>query len=230
MFKDFLFWLMKYNFLLRNNRKSSSTELKMLKQAHGMPTPSLTVPRAPEARSKPSRLSSCVSKPFQFHEPASTVGMAKLKKRTSVPTPGQPQSRTVPDQTPTCSQISQTQNPAPVTRTILPKGVPIVIMPAVSHTSHSAVQPEKRSLAQDPTVPKRKYVRTATTVTCGKCGENRLPPAHQQYMGYRYCQLKDGVPFAEWRENLKQQGVARKKNKDFGIWIIFSLYLQCAYR
>jgi len=46
---------------------------------------------------------------------------------------------------------------------------------------------------------------------CSKCGEERTPPAHQQYMGYRYCSSVKETPYTKWRENLKQAGVARKK-------------------
>uniref|UniRef100_K1QR75 Uncharacterized protein n=1 Tax=Magallana gigas TaxID=29159 RepID=K1QR75_MAGGI len=63
---------------------------------------------------------------------------------------------------------------------------------------------------------KGEEVRTTATEAkklkrCGKCGEKRTPPAHQQYMEYRYCSSVDKTPFTEWREQLKNAGVARKK-------------------
>jgi len=49
---------------------------------------------------------------------------------------------------------------------------------------------------------------------CSKCGEERTPPAHQQYMGYRYCSSVEDTPYTEWRENSKQAGVAMNKKSN----------------
>jgi hypothetical protein len=173
-----------------------------------LPSPGMTVAKTPDARQKPTCLPSGEADPFVFHEPPSTIGMAKLKRRTKKPT-----STPRPlEPTPILPSPALGGN-AGITFQFAPSSSSATVQIPSSSVPYSTQQYRKRKQQQeDLGNRKRKYVRTATTVKCGKCGEDRIPPTHQQYMGYRYCQTKDAIPFAVWRDNLQRAGVARKKN------------------
>lgn len=50
-------------------------------QGLALPTPKMTVAKAPEALPKPTSLPAGSTDPISFHDPPSKIGMAKLKSR-----------------------------------------------------------------------------------------------------------------------------------------------------
>lgn len=173
-------------------------------QGLALPTPKMTVAKAPEALPKPTSLPAGSTDPFSFHDPPSTIGMAKLKSRPKK-TPKAPipaVAPVLPCPTPSCDPVMSVQL---VTTT---EGTALLI-PNIPHSTKQ-YQKRKQELEEQGR-PKRKYVRTSTVIRCSKCGEDMKPPDHSQYMGYRYCARKDNIPFQEWRDNLQKAGVARKK-------------------
>ncbi|XP_062618987.1 uncharacterized protein LOC134280562 [Saccostrea cucullata] len=187
------------------NEKSKEQDKKVLLQGLVLPTPTMTVARAPEAVSKPMSLPSGSTEPFSFHDPPSTIGMAKLKSR-----PRKPASTFTPSVAPILPHPTPS-NPGITFQLVIHSGNSTVLLPS-SHIPYSTEQYRKRKQEQEELGrPKRKYVRTTTAVKCGKCGEDRTLPNHQQYMGYRYCAKKDEVSFKDWREKLQKSGAARKK-------------------
>lgn len=186
------------------NEKSKAEEKKILMQGLALPTPKMTVAKAPEALPKPTSLPAGSTDPFSFHDPPSTIGMAKLKSRPKK-TPKAPipaVAPVLPCPTPSCDPVMSFQL---VTTT---EGTALLI-PNIPHSTKQ-YQKRKQELEEQGR-PKRKYVRTSTVIRCSKCGEDMKPPDHSQYMGYRYCARKDNIPFQEWRDNLQKAGVARKK-------------------
>lgn len=66
------------------NEKSKDEEKKILMQGLALPTPKMTVAKAPEALPKPTSLPAGSTDPFSFNDPPSKIGMAKEhSKRTN---------------------------------------------------------------------------------------------------------------------------------------------------
>ncbi|XP_064598460.1 uncharacterized protein LOC135464823 [Liolophura sinensis] len=85
-----------------------------------------------------------------------------------------------------------------------------VVFQNIKSTPGQAVPPSSQGMPERKEgAPKRKYMRKTTLVRCD--GEERVPPLHQQFMGYRYGAKTQAIPFEEWRRNLQSQGVARKR-------------------
>lgn len=168
------------------------------------PTPTMTVAKAPDALSKPTSLSIGSTEPFSFHEPPSTIGMAKLKSRPKKPppTPSQGVTFILPQGAP--------RNPGITFQVIPPAGCYAAPIPTASSIGQSD---KRKSELQGTKAPKRKYVRTAQITRCSKCGGDIKSSDHFQYMGYRYCPKTETIPFKEWREELQKAGVARKKKR-----------------
>lgn len=165
---------------------------------------------APEPRQKPESLQSGLIQTFQFRDPPNTAGMARLKIRHPKPTP------------PAAVPVM----PRPLLLPAIQSAVrfPVVLSPpSVTQPTWTLSQPgetvpystqqyrKRKAEKEQEGMVKRSYMKTACSVKCSKCGEERKPPTHQQYMGYRYCQQTDQVAFLEWRAALQAKGVARKK-------------------
>lgn len=80
-------------------------------QGLALPTPKMTVAKAPEALPKPTSLPAGSTDPFSFHDPPSTIGMAKLKSRPKK-TPKAPipaVAPVLPCPTPSCDPVMSFQ-------------------------------------------------------------------------------------------------------------------------
>ncbi|XP_056020836.1 uncharacterized protein LOC125649438 [Ostrea edulis] len=179
------------------NDKSKMQDKKVLTQGLELPNPALTTSKAPDALSKPSVLPSGNTQPFPFHDPPSSVGLAKVKGRKNKPA----FFNIMPSRNPAIS-FQLVTGPGN-TAVLIPSNVPSASVPSTSQQGR-----KRKGNEEVCTAPLPKKVKK-----CSKCGEERNPPAHQQYMGYRYCSSTDNRPFAEWREELQKAGVARKTAK-----------------
>lgn len=191
----------------RFNQRSKAQDKKILIQGLELPSPKMTIAKVLDALPKPTSLPSGGADPFKFHDPPSTIGMAKLKSRPRKPTSTPRPSVAVP----ILPSPTLACNIGITFQLVSKDGSSTVLIPS-SGVPYSTEQYRKRKQEQDERgKPRRKYVRTATTVKCSKCGEDRIPPGHKQYTGYRYCVNKDTKPFTEWRDDLQKAGVARKR-------------------
>lgn len=78
--------MLKFHFpFYRFNDKSKQQDKKVLSQGLELPSPSLTTSKAPAALSKPSVLPTRDTQPYTFHNPPSSVGLAKVKDRKNKP-------------------------------------------------------------------------------------------------------------------------------------------------
>lgn len=199
-----------FSCLSRYNKKGKEKDLQVVLQGIDLPQPSMSGTGAPQPKEKPAAFRVRHGETFLFPDPPDTAGMAKLKR------PRQQQSTTLPgfpihfrpvlpstaQQQTAVTPVAVRPSPSPVP--ILPSSSPVFRLQTVPPFSEG--RPEGKDGA-----PKRKYRKKTTVVRCSQCGEERVPPVHQQYMGYRYCGKTQGVPFEEWRRNLQSQGVARKR-------------------
>ena len=171
----------------RLNDKSKLQDKKVLAQGLKLPNPAMTTTKAPAALPKPSVLPAGDTQPFAFHEPQSSVGLAKVKNRQNTP-----------------AYMKILPNPAIIYQFVTGPGNTAVLVPSSPPPASTPSTNLKRKAEEVRTEAKKQK-------RCSKCGEEMTPPAHQQYMGYRYCSSVDKTPYTEWRENLNQAGVARKK-------------------
>lgn len=199
----------------------------------------MTSTGAPPPRQKQEALQSSQAKLFEFEFPQNTAGMAKLKKRQSGVRPSiavhpilpKPSSSVchqsvrfpmvlIPSVAPQPVSVASSQVERPsITHQVV--RFPVALTPTVAPQSVSAgssqtdrpstSQGKKRKLETSEGVEKRKYTKTATTIKCSMCGNERNPPGHQQYMGHRYCVKTETMPFEEWRAQMQAKGVARKR-------------------
>lgn len=176
-------------------------DLKIILQGIDMPRPTMAGDGAPEPRQKPTTLQSSSGEPFQFHNPPDTAGMAKVNTHRKPPRPILP---------------TATATIQPLVRYPLILSPPSTTIPhlAVSTVHYSTEQYRKRKEEKvQEGIVKRKYTKSSSIVKCPKCGQERKPPTHQQYMGYRYCMHADVVTFDTWRADLQAKGVARKSKQ-----------------
>ncbi|XP_052695790.1 uncharacterized protein LOC128174232 [Crassostrea angulata] len=129
-----------------------------------------------------------LSKPSVLPTPPSSVGWPRLRTGRYLPSPNPAVSFQL---------VTGPGN----TSVLIPSSVPPACVTSTSQGGMKQKGEEVRTTATEAKKLKR----------CGKCGEKRTPPAHQQYMEYRYCSSVDKTPLTEWREQLKNAGVARKK-------------------
>ncbi|XP_060076747.1 uncharacterized protein LOC132556359 [Ylistrum balloti] len=184
------------------NKKGKEKDLKILLQGIQLPKASLTGKGAPAPRSKPETLQLGQTSPFQFVCPPDTAGMAKLKIRASMPPPRQVLHRPI-------LPMPSSAAPGPVQlRVILTP--PVITPPTMPMIVPTVQAGQKRPSVTDDAV-KPKYTRQATSVKCPKCGDDRTPPIHRQYMGYKFCGRTEAASFDKWRAELKERGVARKR-------------------
>ena len=144
-----------------------------------LPNPAMTTTKAPAALPKPSVLPAGDTEPFPFHEPQSSVGLAKVKKRKNTPA----YMKILPN--PVAS------NPAITYQFVTGPGNTAVLVPSSAPPASTPSTNQKRKGEEVRTTEAKKPKR------CSKCGEERTPPAHQQYMGYRYCYSVDKTTFTE---------------------------------
>lgn len=157
------------------------TNKKVLTQGLELPNPSLTTSKAPAALSKPSVLPTGDTQSYAFHNPPSSVGLAKVKDWKNKPS---------------YLKILPSPNPAVSFQLVTGPGNTAVLIP-------SSVPPARvPSTSQEEMKRTGEGVRTTATETkklkrCGKCGEERTPPAHKQYMEHIYCSSVYKTPFTE---------------------------------
>ncbi|XP_033727657.1 uncharacterized protein LOC117316987 [Pecten maximus] len=176
------------------NKKGKERDLKILMQGIALPSASMTGQGAPAPKPKPVSLQSGQTPPFQFQCPPDTAGMAKLKKRIV--------------KAPLTPALLRPILPMPSSPASAPVQFQVIVTPPLPTSMVPTVQPGQKRKAVDAGMAKK---RKTATVKCPKCGEERTPPTHQQYMGFRYCGKTGTSSFDEWRASLKEKGVARKK-------------------
>ncbi|XP_033729738.1 proline-rich extensin-like protein EPR1 [Pecten maximus] len=160
-------------------------------QGIGLPTASLTGQGEPAPKPKPVSLQSGETPPVQC--PPDTAGMAKLKKRTI--------------KAPLTPTLLPPIPPMPSSPVSGPVQFQVIVTPPLPTTMVTTVQPGQKRKAVDAGMVKK---RKTATVKCPKCGEERTPPTHQQYMGFRYCGKTETTSFDEWRASLKERAKNRK--------------------
>ena len=151
---------------LRFNNKSKPQDKKVLAQGLELPNPAMTTTKAPAALPKPSVLPggdtpAGDTRPFAFHAPQPSVGLAKVKNRKNTPA----YMKILP---------RPASSPAITYQFVTGPGNTAVLVPS----SQPPASTNQKRKAEEVRTEAKKQKR------CSKCGEERTPPAHKQYMGY----------------------------------------------
>lgn len=154
---------------------------KVLTQGLELPNPSLTTSKAPAALSKPSVLPTGDTQSYATHNPPSSVGLANVKDWKNKPS----YLKILPSPNPAVS-FQLVTGPGN-TAVLIPSSVPPARVPSTSQEEMKRTGEEVRTTATETKKLKR----------CGKCGEERTPPAHKQYMEHIYCSSVYKTPFTE---------------------------------
>jgi len=177
-----------YFLFYRFNDKSKLQDKKVLAQGLEFPNPAMTTRKAPAALPKPSVLPAGDTQLFAFHEPQSSVRLAKVKNRKNKPA----YMKILPNPSITYQLVTGPGN----TAVLVPSSPPPASTPSTNQKRKAEEVRTEAKNQSDAANVARKGPHLPTNNTWG----TGTAPLWKIY--------------TEWRENLKQAGVARKKKSN----------------